>query len=57
MIIVIVDRLTKYIYIIPIIKTINVKQIVSIVLRYIIINYRLLNKIILNYNKLFILKM
>lgn len=54
---VVVDRLTKYIYMILTIETINVEQIVNILLRYVIANHGMLSKIILDRDKLFILKM
>ena len=56
MIMVIVNRLTKYAYIILTTETINIKQIVNIVLKYVVTNYGLPSKIISDYNKLFILK-
>ena len=56
MIIVIVDRLTKYAYIILTTETINSDQIANLVLRYIVANHRLLSKIISDRDKLFISK-
>jgi hypothetical protein len=53
-IIVIVDRLTKYAYIIPTTETINAGQIANIILRYIVINYGIPSKIISDRDKLFI---
>lgn len=55
-IMVVIDKFIKYIYIILTIETINIKQIVNIIFKNMIINYRLLSKITLDYNKLFTLK-
>jgi hypothetical protein len=54
MIIVVVDRLTKYVYIILIIEAINAQAIANLLLRYIFINYRTLDKITSDRDKLFI---
>ena len=53
MIIVIVDRLTKYAYMILTTETINSDQIANLVLRYMVVNHRLLYKIISDRDKLF----
>ena len=53
MIMIIIDWLTKYIYMIVIIETINTKHITNILLRYVFTNHRTPNKIISNQDKLF----
>jgi hypothetical protein len=53
---IIINRLTKYMYIISYIENNMVKDLVYIFFRIIIINYSILEKIILNRNKLFISK-
>jgi hypothetical protein len=50
---VIVDRLTKYAYIIPTIETIDTNQMANIILRYIVTNHRIPSKIISDRDKLF----
>jgi ascorbate-specific PTS system EIIC-type component UlaA len=55
-IIVVVDRLTKYSYIILTIEIINTNTIVFLLFRYIFANYRTLQKIISDRDKLFISK-
>jgi hypothetical protein len=54
MIMVIVDRLTKYAYMIPTTETIDAGQMANIILRYVVTNYRIPSKIISDRDKLFI---
>ena len=55
-ILVITDRLTKYIYILLYRKASDAKELVYIFLRVIVINYNILDKIISNRDKLFMSK-
>lgn len=55
MIIVVVDKLTKYAYIIVITKTIDTNRMANILLRYVFVNHGALRKITLDRDKLFIL--
>ena len=55
-ILVVIDRLTKYAYFIPYLKVSTAEELAYIFLKYIISNYKLLKKIILDRDKLFILK-
>ena len=50
------DRLTKYIYFILYLEALLAKDLAYIFLKYIVSNYRLLKEIILDRDKLFILK-
>lgn len=50
---VIVDRLTKYAYMIPTTETIDAGQIANIMLRYIVANHGMPSKITLDRDKLF----
>ena len=52
-ILVINNQLTKQLYFIPYKEALNIKDLVYIFLRIIVTNYKLLNKIILDRDKLF----
>jgi len=52
-IIVVIDRLIKYLYIIPTIETININKIVFLLFKYIFVNYNIPEKIISDRNKFF----
>lgn len=54
MIMVIVDWFTKYAYIILTTETINAEWMANILLQYIFVNHRIPNKIISDWDKLFI---
>jgi hypothetical protein len=53
MIMVIVDRLTKYAYMIPTTETIDAGQMANIVLRHMVANHGMPSRIILDRDKLF----
>ncbi len=55
-ILIITNRLTKYIYFINYLETSNIEDLIYIFLQTIFVNYNILVEIILNWNKLFILK-
>ncbi len=55
-ILIITNRLTKYIYFVNYLKIFNIEDLIYTFLRIIFVNYNILVKIILNRDKLFILK-